>query len=309
MGLFPCTSFARLSSVFLTVALGLCAVESRATKIEFSVPASEVEVPDLQKEIKADAKAALKSELNFKGSLDVGPMAAPVVVAPPEDNQRDLFSTKDKDNTGNDRSDRTDRNNRNSRNDRTPQDDPSNAKRNAMLSEQYKAAKSEDQLRTDSSLSSSSWQISRRTLEREADTVDSSRDRSIGWSTLFKDAQEERDRKEQTARLNGFRALYETPNSMSPIGTPGPNSDPVKDSLWHEPGMNPRDGQSELFSRRDDPQYNQPIPGSRGSAMDTLEQGPTRSTFEKSQLAPVREFEQHRGVLEMPKRPGDILNR
>jgi hypothetical protein len=179
-----------------------------------------------------------------------------------------------------------------------------------MMAEQYKEAnKQADQLRNDNSLSTSSWQINRRSFDRDSDSIFDSRERSVGWSTLFKDAQEERDRKEQTARLNEFRALYETPNSMSPIGTPAPNSDPVKDSLWHEPGINPRDGRTELLSRRDDPQYNQQIPGSRGSAMETFDQGPTRSTFEKSRLEPVREFEQHRGVLEMPKRPGDILNR
>lgn len=305
MGLFSSTSIARLSSVFLTAALGFAALESRAGKIEFSVPAAEVEVPDLQKEIKADAKSVSKAEVDFKGSLNVGPIGAPVVIVPGQDSQRDPFSLKDEHKSLNDRGDRVDRNNRNYI---PSQDDPANAKRNAMLSEQYKAAKSEDQVRTDT-LSSSSWEASRRAFERESDSTDSFRDRSVGWSTLFRDAQDERDRKEQTARLNGFRALYETPNSLSPVGTPAPNSDPVKDSLWREPNLNSQDGRSELFSRRDEPQYDQQIPGTRGSAMESFDQGPTRSSFEKSQLAPVREFDQHRGVLEMPKRPGDLLNR
>src|ERR1700748_3164021 len=87
MGLFPCT-FKHASSVVLTVALGLCAANVRATKIEFSVPTSEIDVPDQQKELKKEAKAELKVEISFKGGLDVGPTAAPVIVGPTAD-QRD----------------------------------------------------------------------------------------------------------------------------------------------------------------------------------------------------------------------------
>src|SRR5436190_15709979 len=95
MGLFPCT-FKRASSVFLTVALGLCVANVRATKIEFSVPASEIDVPDQQKELKKEAKAALKAELSFKSALNAGPMSAPVMVAPMLESGRDPFA-RDKD--------------------------------------------------------------------------------------------------------------------------------------------------------------------------------------------------------------------
>jgi len=299
--MFPCTSFARFSSVLLTVAVALCTAEARATKIEFSVPTADIEVPDLQKELKQDAKSLFKSEVDFKSGLNVAPMAAPVIVAAPDDRQRDPFSLKDKD-----------KDKEKNRYDRSPQalssDDTDAAKRNAMLAEQMKAAKPNDQLRTDDSLSGSSWQVNRRAMDRETESDYNSRDKSIGWSTLFKDAQEERDRKQATARLNDFKALYETPNSIAPIGTPPANSDPVKDSLWHEPGTNPHDGRAELMSRRDDPQYNQQLPGSRG-ASETFDTGPARSDSRSTQLEPMRRFEEHRGVLEMPKRPGDILNR
>ncbi len=304
MGLFPCTSLTRLSAVFLTAVLGFCAVESRATKIEFSVPTSEVEVPDLQKEIKQDAKSALKSEVSFKGAVNIPQMAAPIMAAPSDSRERDPFSTPDKD------KDRDkDKQNRYGRSSQSvSSDDAELAKRNAMMAEQIKAAKPLEQLRSEDSLSSSSWQVNRRVSERDSETISSSREKSIGWSTLFKEAQDERDRRQQTARMNDFRALYGTPNSIAPIGTPAPNSDPVKDSLWHEPGINSHDGRTELMSRRDDPQYNQQLPGSRGSG-DTFDPGPARSESRESQVAPVRQFEQHRGVLEMPQRPGDILNR
>lgn len=298
---FPCTSFRRLSSVLLAATVALSAANARATKIEFSVPASEIEVPDLQKEIKQDAKSALKSEVNFRGGANIQQMAPPVIMMNPgnRDEERDPFSIKDKD---------KDRDkNRTDRNSSSFQSNDDAAKRNAMLAEQYKAL-TKDQMKNDDSLSSSSWQVNRKATERDSDSIYNPRERNVGWSTLFKDAQEERDRKEQASRLTGFRALYETPNSMAPLGTPAPNSDPVKDSLWHEPGVNPNDGRTELMSRRDDPQYNQPLPGSRGSS-DTFDAGPARSDSHRTQMEPVRQFEQHRGVLEMPHRPGDILNR
>ncbi|MGZ4965532.1 MAG: hypothetical protein ACXWKG_14955 [Limisphaerales bacterium] len=301
MGLLPCTLFTRLSAVFLTVALLLCAVESRATKIEFSVATSDIEVPDLQKELKQDAKSALKSEVDFKGAVNVPQMAAPIMVSPSENRERDPFSMQEKD--------RDKDKNRFGRNFQSaPSDDADIAKRNAMIAEQMKAAKPPEQVRNEDSLSGSSWQVNRRAFEGDSDSISSSREKSIGWSTLFKEAQEERDRRQQTARLNDFRALYDTPNSIAPIGTPPPNSDPVKDSLWHEPGINSHDGRTELMSRRDDPQYNQQLPGSRGSG-DTFDPGPARSDSRGNQIAPVRQFEQHRGVLEMPQRPGDLLNR
>ncbi|MDB6058173.1 MAG: hypothetical protein JWO95_2017 [Verrucomicrobiales bacterium] len=304
MVLFPCTSFTRLSSILLTAAVAFCAADVRATKIEFSVAASEIEVPDLQKELKADAKFTLRSEVDFKGASSLPQMAPPVVILNPgRDQDRDPFSVKDKYKD-------TDKN----RIDRNPTSFQSNdadpAKRNAMLAEQYKAMnKPADQLKNDDSLSGSSWQVNRKASERESDSAYNSHERNVGWSTLFKDAQDERDRREQSSRLTGFRALYETPNSMAPIGTPAPNSDPVKDSLWHEPGINPHDGRTELMSRRDDPQYNQQLPGSRGSSTDTFDAGPTRSEASRNQMEPVRQFDQHRGVLEMPHRPGDIFNR
>jgi hypothetical protein len=107
-------------------------------------------------------------------------------------------------------------------------------------------------------------------------------------------------------RLNDFRALYETQNSIAPIGTPAANSDPVKEQLWHEPGFNPRTGRTELMSRRDDPQYSQPLPGTRGSAQ-AFGAGSGPTDYHRNEVAPVREFDQHRGVLEFPKRPGDLL--
>jgi hypothetical protein len=303
MGLFPRTSFTSLSSVLLAAAVALCAANARATKIEFSVPASDIEVPDWQKEVKQEAKSVLKAEIDFKGAANMQQMAPPMVIVNPgdRDTDRDIFSKKDKDKDNN----RLDRNSLPSQT-----TDPSDiAKRNAMLAEQYKDMnKPVDPMKNDQSLSSSSWQVNHRQFDRESDQVYNPHERTIGWSTLFKDAQEERDRKERTARLNDFRALYDTPNSMAPIGTPTPNSDPVKDSLWHEPGINPQDGRTELMSRRDDPQYNQPLPGSRGGS-ETFDAGPVRSDFHKTQLEPVRQFDQHRGVLEMPHRPGDILNR
>jgi hypothetical protein len=299
MGMFPCTSFPRFSAVLLTAAVAFCAAEARATKIEFSVPTADIEVPDLQKELKQDAKSLLKSEVDFKGGLNLAPMVAPVIVATPDERQRDPFSIKDKDKDKT-RSDRSSQS--------LPSDDVDAAKRNAVLAEQMKASKPSDQLRADDSLSSSSWQVNRHTIDRETDSVSNGRDKSIGWSTLFKDAQDERDRKQATARLNDFKALYETPSSIAPIGTPAANSDPVKDSLWHEPGINPHDGRTELMSRRDDLQYNQQLPGSRGAG-DTFDAGPTQSESRNTQIEPMRRFEEHRGVLEMPKRPGDILNR
>ncbi len=300
MGLFPCT-FNRASSVFLTVALVLCTANVRATKIEFSVPTSEIEIPDQQKEIKQDAKAALKSEMSFKGSLNVGPMAAPIVIAP--QTHRDSFSKE------------TDKDSEKSRYTRRTE---SNSEKpdTAALAEKYKAAQAAEAMRekAEDSLASSAWQPNRnsafsRNASRETDSSYNPRERNVGWSTLFKEAQEERERKEQTARLKDFKALYEPRNSMSPIGTPAANTDPVKDALWRDQGLNQRDNSDQLFSRRDDPNYQQALPGSRGSVMDSFNNGPTRHDFRNNEIAPIRDFEQHRGVLEFPKRPGDVLNR
>jgi hypothetical protein len=299
MGLFPCT-FKRASAVVLTVALGLCAANVRATKIEFSVPASEIDVPDQQKELKKDAKAALRTEISFKGGLNVGPMAAPVMVAPAQDPQRDPFTRdKDKDKSRNGR----------------PSNEFGNDNRDAAaLAEKYKAAQSAEAMRTTAqdSLSSTAWQMNRqstsgRDASREADSIYNPRERSVGWSTLFKEAQEERDRKEHTARINDFKALYETHNSMSPIGTPAANTDPMKDSLWRDQAMSQRNNRDDLYSRRDDPAYGQPLPGSRGVSMDSFGAGPARNDSRNSTIAPIRDFEQHHGVLEFPKRPGDLL--
>src|SRR4051794_39798004 len=133
MGLFPCT-FKRATSVFLTVVLGLCAVNVRATKIEFSVPAAEIDVPDQQKELKKDAKAALKSEISFKGGLNVGPMAAPMMVAPVQDQERDPFS-RDKDKEK-------------SRNGRPSNESGTDNRDTAALAEKYKAAQAAQAMRT-----------------------------------------------------------------------------------------------------------------------------------------------------------------
>lgn len=298
MGLSPCT-LKRASSVLLTVTLGLCAGNVHATRIEFSVPTSEVEVPDQQKEQKAEAKAALKAEISFKSGLNVGAPGAPVVVAPAADRDRDPFARdRDKEKTRNGR----------------PGESGTDNRDTTALAEKYKAAQAAEAMRASAqdSLSGSSWDVNRRSsfgrdTSREMDASENPRERSVGWSTLFKEAQEERERKERTARLNDFRALYETHNSMSPIGTPAANSDPMKDSLWRDQALNQHDNREQLYSRRDDPAYAQPLPGSRGASADSFNAAPARNDFRNSDIPPLRDFEQHHGVLEFPRRPGDLL--
>lgn len=299
MGRFPCT-FKRASSVILTVALGLCAANVHATKIEFSVPTSDVEVPDQQKELKQEAKAALKVDIDLKGGLNVGPTAVPVFVAAPPERESDPFANdkdKDKDKTRDGR----------------PSDSTTDSRDSAALAEKYKAAQASAAMRAtaEDSLSASSWDVNHRSsLSREASRESGSeynpRERSVGWSTLFKEAQEERERKEQTARLNDFKALYETHSSMTPIGTPAANTDAMKESLWRDQTMNQPNDRDQLYSRRDDPAYAQPLPGTRG-ASESFNTAPVRNDFRNSDVAPIRDFEQHRGVLEFPKRPGDLL--
>jgi hypothetical protein len=295
MGLFPCTLITRWRSVLLSVALGLCFAVHAGSKIEFSVPENEVEVPDWQKEIKQDAKNALKAEIDLKGAGPnfAPPVAAPVVVARPQD--RDPFSNqKDKGKVRNGDLIR-------------PEDAAANPDKAAQQFKAVQAARSG----TEETISSSSWQIDRRSgsgrTERDSQNGFNPAERSVGWSTLFKDAQEERDRKEQTARLNDFRALYETQSSMAPIGTPSPGLDPLKQSLWNQPGMDSRNSRTDFMSRRDDQQYGQSVIAPRNDNEDAFTGAQTRAGFNKTQIEPIREFERHRGVLEMPKRPGDLL--
>jgi hypothetical protein len=81
----------------------------------------------------------------------------------------------------------------------------------------------------------------------------------------------------------------------------------MKESLWRDQALGQQDNRDQLYSRRDDPAYAQPAPGFRGSTVDALNSGPARNDFRNSDVAPMRDFEQHRGVLEFPKRPGDLL--
>ncbi len=287
-------TFARITSLVGTIALCCVGLELRATKIEFSIPTSEVAVPDLQKELKQDAKTEVKRETGFRAGPTTGPMiASPVQITGQE---RDTFA-RDKDKERNGR----------------PSQTENNANGNTPTGEQMKAMKAAEQMRSqnDGSLTGSAWQMDRRSgmsadSDRNTDSDFNTRERSVGWSTLFKQAQEERERKEQAARLNEFRALYETPSSISPIGTPGVNTDPLKQSIWHEPGVNPHDGRTELLSRPDEAGYGQQLPGARGSA-DTFNSSVGGRDFGRSQLEPIKQFDQHRAVLEMPKRPGDLL--
>lgn len=301
MGLFPCILINRARSVLLSVVLGVCVSVNAGSKIEFSVPDTDIEVPDWQKELKKDEKNSLKNEIELKGNGPnvLPPMVAPIVVSRPQD--RDAFATE--------------KSKENEKNGKMARAEQSSANK-GLASEEYKAARAAEEMRngsSDETISSSSWQVSRRSETGHDSDRDSSRgggynshERSIGWSTLFKESQEERDRKEQASRLNDFRALYDTANSMAPIGTPSPNSDPVKQSLWNDQRANAQGSRVDFMTRPDYSQNSQSLFVPRNNE-DSFNSGPVRNDFRQSEIAPVREFEQHRGVLDMPKRPGDVL--